>query len=87
MGVRYELQSICPWPGRFISCGFGYGSFVFAVGDVSTFPEDAPLASGGTRQLAEPGNGRMIDLWPNQGVGVHGVCERGNPIGAGRPYV
>lgn len=25
------------------------------------FPEDAPLASGGTRQLAEPGNGRMID--------------------------
>ena len=29
----------------------------------------------------------MIDLWPNQGVGVHGVCERGNPIGAGRPYV
>lgn len=50
------------------------------------FPEDAPLASGGTRQLAEPGNGRMIDLWPNQGVGVHGVCERGNPIGAGRPY-
>lgn len=29
------------------------------------FPEDAPLASGGTRQLAEPGNGRMIDLWPN----------------------
>ena len=33
------------------------------------------------------GNGRMIDSWPNQGVGVHGVYERGNPIGAGRPYV
>lgn len=33
------------------------------------------------------GNGRIIDSWPNQGVGVHGVYERGNPIGAGRPYV
>ena len=33
------------------------------------------------------GNGRMIDSWPYQGVGVHGVYERGNPIGAARPYV
>ena len=33
------------------------------------------------------GGGRMIDSWPNQGVGVHGVYERGNPIGAARPFV
>lgn len=33
------------------------------------------------------GNGRMIDSWPHQGVGVHGVYERGNPIGAARPFV
>lgn len=29
----------------------------------------------------------MIDSWPRQGVGVHGVYERGNPIGAARPFV
>lgn len=33
------------------------------------------------------GGGRMIDSWPKQGVGVHGVYERGNPIGAARPFV
>lgn len=33
------------------------------------------------------GDGRMIDSWPRQGVGVHGVYERGNPIGAARPFV
>lgn len=33
------------------------------------------------------GDGRMIDSWPHQGVGVHGVYERGNPIGAARPFV
>ncbi len=33
------------------------------------------------------GDGRMIDSWPQQGVGVHGVYERGNPIGAARPFV
>lgn len=33
------------------------------------------------------GNGRMIDSWPRQGVGIHGVYERGNPIGAARPFV
>ena len=33
------------------------------------------------------GGGRMIDSWPNQGVGIHGVYERGNPIGAARPFV
>lgn len=33
------------------------------------------------------GDGRMIDSWPCQGVGVHGVYERGNPIGAARPFV
>lgn len=33
------------------------------------------------------GDGRMIDSWPHQGVGVHGVYERGNPIGAARPFL
>lgn len=33
------------------------------------------------------GDGRMIDSWPRQGVGVHGVYERGNPIGAARPFL
>ncbi len=33
------------------------------------------------------GDGHMIDSWPHQGVGVHGVYERGNPIGAARPFV
>lgn len=33
------------------------------------------------------GDGRMIDSWPHQGVGIHGVYERGNPIGAARPFV
>lgn len=33
------------------------------------------------------GDGRMIDSWPRQGVGVHGVYECGNPIGAARPFV
>lgn len=33
------------------------------------------------------GDGRMIDSWPHQGVGVHGVYERGNPIGAARPFI
>lgn len=33
------------------------------------------------------GDGRMIDSWPRQGVGIHGVYERGNPIGAARPFV
>ena len=33
------------------------------------------------------GGGRMIDSWPRQGVGIHGVYERGNPIGAARPFV
>lgn len=33
------------------------------------------------------GDGCMIDSWPRQGVGVHGVYERGNPIGAARPFV
>ena len=33
------------------------------------------------------GDGRMIDSWPRQGVGVHGVYERGNLIGAARPFV
>lgn len=33
------------------------------------------------------GGGHMIDSWPRQGVGVHGVYERGNPIGAARPFV
>lgn len=33
------------------------------------------------------GDGRMIDSWPHQGVGVHGVYDRGNPIGAARPFV
>lgn len=32
------------------------------------------------------GDGRMIDSWPHQGVGIHGFYERGNPIGAARPF-
>lgn len=33
------------------------------------------------------GGGRMIDSWPRQGVDIHGVYDRGNPIGAARPFV